>query len=492
MRKLLILTLLFSSCMVGPKYSPPEVCLPTEFEEEPQTDSNVSNLYHWWTQFNDPLLDELVQEALCANYDLRLAIEKIEETRAQYRIQRSYLWPEIDYNAVATRSRISQDILPVQSLPGGNFLPSFLNLFQTGFDAIWELDFFGKFRRSKQAAYDLFEATQEDAENVMTSLISEVAINYVNIRALQNRIRLIKEKIGTHEAELLIVGGNFAIGLKNEIDVSNLVAVIEADRAELPTLEASLKQTIYALAYLLGREPEGFRERFDSVEEVPSAEDRVPVGLPSDLLRRRPDIRSAERRLAAATEKVGVAIADYFPHIALTGVSLGAGNRSASSIGWETDTFNHLFQSVSRMFSVGLGLNWNLIDFGRVRAEVDVNKSLQRQALLTYEQSVINSLKEVESALVAYFEEGKRKAALEMKVRAETRTLEILFGLNKIGIKNQIEVLEAQKALLNSKSTLVQSEQALAGDLIALYKAIGGAWECPDEPISTCECSERE
>ncbi len=468
--------------MVGPKYQEPEISMPVQFEEIKNEGETNADLCQWWKQFNDPVLNELIDEALHANYDLRIALEKIEQTRAQYRIEKSHLWPEIDFNATATRTRISQNFLPSppsQTGSGSGIFPAFLNIFQVGFDAIWELDFFGKFRRSKKAAYYTWEAMKEDAQSVMISMLSEVAINYVNIRALQRKIDLIKQQIEADERELAITEALFLIGIDNEIQNTTLISAVETDRASLPVLETSFKQTVYALAYLLGRQPEGLLEAFQEIRPIPSSNDRIPIGLPSDLLRRRPDVRSAERQLAAATEQIGVAVADLFPHISLTGLNLGAGKQEGSSISLESDKINKLLKWPSRMFSIGVGLNWDLLDFGRVRGQIDVQNSLQRQALLTYEQTVIASLKDVESALVAYFEEHKRKDSFTLKVKADRRTLEILEDLYEIGLANEIQVLDAQKNLLISESSLVESQQALAGDLIAIYKAIGGDWVVP-------------
>lgn len=473
-------------CMVGPKYHKPEMCLPSEFEEDQNEPVQDEDLCQWWKQFNDPVLDSLIAEALEGNYDLRIAVEKIEQARAQFRIEKSYLWPEIDLNAGATRTRISQNLFPTPPktgpLSGTSFFPVFLNIFQVGFDAIWELDFFGKFRRSKRAAFYTWESTKEDAENVMISMLSEVAVTYVNIRALQKKIDLIKQKIEADEEELVITKDLFQIGLDNEMQVTTLISSIETDRASLPTLETSFKQSVYALAYLLGRQPENLMEVFQETRPIPSGINRVPVGLPSDLLRRRPDIRSAERQLAAAYEQIGVAMADLFPHISLTGISFGAGNRAGSSAGFESDKINKLFKSPSRMFSVGAGMYWDILDFGRVRGQIAVKTSLQKQALLTYEQTVIGSLQDVEGALVAYFEEQKRIKSFQEKVAADRRTWEITQGLFNVGLANELQVLEARKTLLASESSLVDSEQSLTGDLIAVYKAIGGNWNCADDP----------
>jgi multidrug efflux system outer membrane protein len=488
----LLMFLTFSGCMVGPKYHEPEISMPTQFEQDQYEDGRTADLCQWWKQFNDPLLDCLIAEAIFANYDLRIALEKIEQARAQYRIEKSHLWPEIDLNATATRTRFSQNLFPKPKTPtgttasSGSLFPIFLNVFQVGFDAIWELDFFGKFRHSKNAAHYTWESMIEDAQSVLISLLSEVAVTYVNIRAVQKKIELITRKIQADEKELVITQGLFRIGIDNETQCTTLISSVESDRASLPELETSFKQNVYALAYLLGRQPEGLLEEFQEIRPIPSSTDRVPVGLPSELLRRRPDVRSAERQLAAATEQIGAAVADFFPHISLTGISFGGGNQG-SSIGFEGDELNHLFQWPSRIFSVGVNLNWKLIDFGNIRGKIAVQNSLQRQALLNYEQTVISTLKDVESALVAYFEEQKHKNSLMLKVMADRRTLEITENLYKIGLANELQVLEARKTWLVSETSLVESEQSLTGDLIALYKAIGGNWCTESTPLSSDE-----
>jgi NodT family efflux transporter outer membrane factor (OMF) lipoprotein len=468
--------------MVGPKYHQPEMAMPTAFEEGSEELNAEEDLSHWWDQFRDPLLNELIDEAIAANYDLQIALEKIEQARAQYRIERSHLWPEIDLNATANRTRISQNLLPIQAAEtpassGNGFLPRFLNIFQVGFDAIWELDFWGKFRRAKRAAHDVFEATQEDYQSVLISLLSEVAVNYVGIRALQHKIELASEKIRADEEELAIAESLFEVGIDNALQINALISSLETDRAALPVLETSFKQTIYTLAYLLGHQPEGLASRFDEIQPIPVGSGKVPVGLPSDLLRRRPDVRSAERQLAAATEQIGAAIADYFPHFFLTGLSFSASNQIGSSAGFESSKINKLFKSASQMFSFGMGMNWDMIDFGRVRGKIDVQKSLQRQALLTYEQTVIASLKDVESALIAYFNEQNRRESLLQKVEAERSSYAITQDLFEVGLASETQVLEAERRLIDTETSFVESEQSLTGDLIAIYKAIGGDWD---------------
>ncbi len=457
--------------------------MPVQFEGLPSEPSEEKqDLSQWWRQFNDPLLNEMIEEALAANYDLQIALEKIAQSRAQYRIERSHLWPEIDLNATATRTRISRNLFPTpnaetsQAANSGGFFPGFLNIFQAGFDAIWEFDLFGKFRHTKKAAHYLFEASRDDYESVLISMLSEVAVHYMGVRALQNKIDLTREKIKMDEEELAIVTSLVDVGIDNQLQLATLVSQIETDRAELPVLMTSFKQTVYTLAYLLGRQPEGMMELFEEVRPVPTAYEKLPVGIPSDLLRRRPDVRSAERQLAAATEQTGAAIADYFPHFALTGLSFSNSDKVGSSLGLESNKLNQLFQSASRMFSFGIGMNWDLIDFGRVRGNVQVKSSLQKQALLTYEQTVISSLKDVESALVAYFEEQDRRGSLLAKVEADRQTYQITQGLLEVGLANATQLIETRRSLIESEKSFIESEQSLAGDLIAIYKAIGGNW----------------
>ncbi len=480
--------LLLAGCMVGPNYRKPEIAMPAEFlEGKGETEGSESNLCGWWKQFNDPLLDELIAQAASANFDWRIALEQIIEARAQYKVQRSKLFPEIDLNAAAIRSRNSQNFfnpssteLLSTSAPSTNpalasassGISTYQDFFQVGFDAIWELDFFGKFRRAKNAAYDSWEASRDEAQAVLILALSEVARSYVEIRGFQQKIKLTCEKIRADEEELALTQALFAAGLDSEIDVEGLIATLESDRAALPLLETGLKQTIFALAVLLGQLPEPLVARFNEIGPIPSGMDKVPIGLPSDLLRRRPDVRSAERQLAAATEMIGYAVADLFPHISLTGT--GYGYESAMRTNWLTPP--------SRYWNIGPIINWDLIDFGRTRGQIAIQNSLQRQALLSYEKSVIAALQDVEGALIAYFEEQKRSGFLGEQVGADERALQLNEDLYRSGLANEIQVLEARKTLIDAQNTLVDSQQSLASDLIALYKALGGDWECCSMP----------
>ncbi len=463
--------------------------MPSEFAEEKKgadpCDSNA-DLCQWWKQFDDPVLDSLITEAAQANFDIRIALEKIFQARSQYRVQSAHLWPEFDFNAVATRSRISRNLFNTQNAASAaavnNIFPTYESFFQVGFDAIWEFDIFGKFRRAKQAAYYDWEASKEDAQVVLITTLSEVARNYVSIRALQKKIDLAYQKVQVDEIELALTQDLYQSGLNNEIQLDALISTLEKDKASIPVLETSFKQTLFALAVLLGQQPENLIAQFNEIKPIPSAINRVPIGLPSDLLRRRPDIRRAERQLAAATEQIGVAVADLFPHISLTGNSIFGSPFQGSSIGFQSIKLGKLFNGSSNFWSLGPGLHWNVFDFGKTRANIDVYNSLQRQALLSYEQTVITSLQDVEAALVAYFEEQKRRDFLGDQVEANQRALLLTNDLYQTGLANEQQVLDARKTLIESETTLIESEQSFTSDLISLYKALGGNWECSYTP----------
>jgi outer membrane protein, multidrug efflux system len=485
MKRLAIL-LMLSGCMVGPNYQTPEIAMPEAFaENKSEEEASDSDLSGWWKQFNDPLLDSLIAAAIESNYDYRIALEKIEQARAQYRIENSYLWPEFDFNAISTRNRNSQNLLT--SSGGTSTVPKFSNFFLLGFDAIWEFDFFGKYRRARESAFYSWEAFIDNAQNVLITVVSEVALYYTNIRGVQQQIELTLKKIDALERELTLQKDLQQAGLMSQIQVDAQISLFETTRATLPTLYASLKQTIYGLGVLLGSEPEKLASQFETSGSIPFAAGKVPVGLPSDLLKRRPDVRQAERQLAAATAEIGYYVADLFPRISLTGSTFGGGTFTSgvgggSAAGWESTKLGSLLKTASQFFSIGPALNWDLIDFGRTKGNIAVQESIAKQAELSYQETVISALKDVESALIAYFQEQRRIAFVGHEVAANLEALALTEDLLDAGLASEIQVLDAKITLIDSESTLVSSEQSLTGDLISLYKALGGDWACSTTP----------
>jgi NodT family efflux transporter outer membrane factor (OMF) lipoprotein len=467
-------------CKVGPNYQEPTLSMPAVFEGQGEKLQD-EELCHWWKGFNDPLLNSFVEEAALLNFDVRIAVEKIVQARALYRIQGSYLWPEIDLNVSATRSRFSENVFTtgtnIESVASGNESGAtrgafgqdpVQSLFQVGFDAIWELDFWGKFRRDKQASYDEWQATGWQAQEVLLLTISEVIRNYISIRSLQEQIEIVKKKIEIDARGLYLAEDLFSSGLENDSFVEQWKALLERDLSVISPLKAACAQSIYALAILLGKEPEGFSAVLEEIKPIPLYVGKVPGGVPSELLRRRPDIRMQERLLAAATERIGVAVADLFPHIFLTG----------NGIGYESNEQNNWLASASRYWTIGPSINWNILNFGRVKGQIGAANSLQRQALLQYEQAVISALQDVEGALVSYFEEEKRNTHLYAQKMSYQRTWILTKDLWNAGLSSELKMLQTYADLLDSETSFVQSIEAKMGDLVALYKAAGGDWEC--------------
>lgn len=480
--------LLTTGCKVGPNYHPPVTLMPPSYSED-QTNRSFfvtdEDLTRWWTIFNDPYLNSLLEETIRGNFDYRIALEHILQARAQYHIQLAQIFPELDFDFQASRFRTSRSFASAASTAATTTATTaaatvspIQNFFQTGLDAIWQIDLFGKLRRSADAAYDIVQATDDEARAVKIVVLSEVANTYTAICAFQTKVDIAYQIVELDEQLLELSKIRFQAGLANEQEFQGAAAALEADRANLLIIQTGLKLNIYALATLVGRQPESFIEDFQSKRPIPYALERVPAGLPSDLLRRRPDIRSAERNLAAATEEIGVAVADLFPQVSLTGSSSSFASNplQGANIGYTSDTASKLFNSGSRIWGIGSLVTFPVFDFGKRMAAVDVQKSLQQQAYLSYQKTVIGALEEVEQALASYFNNEKRVYDLTKEAETFHRILDLVSDEFTAGLVDFTEVIQAEERWLASINSLADSQQSLASDLIAVYKAMGGDW----------------
>jgi NodT family efflux transporter outer membrane factor (OMF) lipoprotein len=462
MKKTLLLLLFLSGCMVGPNHKTPKSDMPATFSEINTATKDIKSLKTWWEKFQDPILNELIQTAITNNYDLKIAIEKIEETRAFYRLKRADLFPEVDIVAAALRRGVSQNLITSAFLPQHTY-----NIFAIGFDAGWEVDIFGKLRREKEAAFYEVEATQENMRNTYITMLSEVARNYVDICAINNLLEIAKEQQRVQQALLDLQQERTNRGLNSKMEIEQQIAELQITKENILVYETLFKQTVYRLAVLLGNQPEEIANKFNKNITIPRGENQLAIGLPSTLLRRRPDIRMAERQLAAATSKIGSAIADYFPRFAL----IGTPNLQANKL-------SNLFASKSFEWSLGSLMGWPIITFGRTKAKVDEAKSIQRQALLTYENTVLQALQDVESALVAYFNEEQKLKDIQKEVAA----IELQTSLEKDkyvnGINSLSSYLAYEKKYLENRKKEVDAKRNLTLNLIAVFKALGGGdWE---------------
>jgi multidrug efflux system outer membrane protein len=468
------LVLLVGGCAVGPNYHKPDFPAPADWKEAQQkgVDARSAELARWWSTFNDPLLNSLVERAVRSNLDLRLAEARIREARASRVVTASGAWPTLNVSGSYTRNRASQNGVAVPG-EGTVIVPSGganldQNFYQSGFDANWEIDVFGRVRRSVEAADATVEATVEDRRDVLVTLLGEVARNYIDLRGFQRQLAVARDNLKTQQDTLELTQVRFQAGLASDLDVAQQEAQLNTTASQIPTLESSLKQAAYALDVLLALQPGALWGEVVKETEIPTLPPEVLVGLPSDLLRRRPDIRRAERQLAAATAQVGAAMADLFPRFSLTGI---AGLQSVSASDW--------LSRGSRFWSIGPTISWPVFDAGRIRATIEIRNAQQEQALTQYEKSILSAFQDVETALVNYANEQVRYRSLTDAVVANRRAVTMANELYIRGLNDFLNVLDTQRSLYVTESALTQSQATMATNLVALYKALGGGWESP-------------
>jgi outer membrane protein, multidrug efflux system len=466
--------LAISACTVGPDYKPPESTAPAAWREAEQRGvaSRPADLAQWWTVFGDPLLDSLVGQASVSNLDLRLAEARIREARGLRALAAAALWPQGNVSGSYSRNRSSANAvgLRTQGAVGAPSSSAILeqNLYRTGFDADWEIDVFGGVRRGIEAADAGIQVSVEDKRDILVSLLGEVAKNYIDLRGAQRSLAVARANLAAQQDTLYLTRVRFQAGLVSDLEVAQAEAQANFTAAQIPTLESTIKQAAYALDILIGSEPGTLSAQLEKPGAIPALPPEVLVGLPSDLLRRRPDIRRAERQFAVATAQIGVATADLYPRFSILGTF---GLQSISASDW--------FTGPSRFWSIGPSIRWPFFDAGRIRANIEVRSAQQEQALTQYEKTLLVALGDVETALVNYANEQNRHAALVDAVAANRRAVELANELYIRGLNSFLNVLDAQRSLFSTESDLAQSEATMAANLVALYKALGGGWEVP-------------
>jgi NodT family efflux transporter outer membrane factor (OMF) lipoprotein len=447
---------------VGPDYKPHQTPAPTNWSSAlgaglsgAVADTNL--LERWWTEFNDPILSELIERARAGNLDLRQAEARVRESRAQRGIAKAALFPTVGASASASRTMASKET--------GNGLTSDYYDYATGFDASWELDLFGGKRRSLEAATATWQASVESLQDVLVSLVAEVALNYVEVRSDQALLSITKANLATRSETYDITRWRHEAGLTTQLDEEQAKASLEQVRAEIPTLRTSLEQGKYRLAVLLGQPPGALRELLREPKAVPVAPADVAVWVPADSLRRRPDVRSAERKLAAQTAQIGVAEAARYPSFSLLG-----------SIGVESLEFANLYSAGARTAQGVAKSAWTLFDGGSIRQNIKVQTALQKEALSYYEAAVLTALQDVENALVAYSNEQDRRDSLALAVKSGQSAFELARQQYSSGLVGFQTVLDTQQTLLSAQDQLAISEAKVTSNLISLYKALGGGW----------------
>jgi multidrug efflux system outer membrane protein len=460
-------TLALAACAVGPNYVRPETKVAPAFtgtEHDVYSDGEVPAQF--WTQFGDPTLDQLIADALGANHDLRIALAKLSEARALYHEREFDYAPTVTASGGYTKERFSQ----LQSPTGQPLTEQF---YDAGFDAFWELDLFGRVRRQVESQHAQVQAAEATLRDAQVSVTGELARTYFELRGEQLQLAVARRNVENQGETLALTRARLEAGRGTEFDASRAQAQLSSTLATIGPLEAAVARSIHRLAVLTGRPPDALDAQLTPSRELPALPAISAIGDPAGLLRRRPDIRIAERQLAAATAEVGVAIADYFPHVTFTGNY----TYTAAEIG----SFG---QSPTVGYLIGPRISWAAFDLGRVHARVSGSRARADGVLAGYEQSVLRALEETENALVTHARTRQSLQDAADAAAASRTAAQIARDRYEGGVADFLDVLDAERTQLSAEDSLAQSRTAAATSLVAVYKALGGGWEMAPQPKS--------
>jgi multidrug efflux system outer membrane protein len=464
----LFLTFLVSGCTVGPDYKPPIVPVPKQWSGAAKDNHKGLPLPaqpdQWWKTFNDPVLNRLITDAIAANLDLKQALARVKEARAQRWVTIATGLPSITGKSNISR-RFNNSTATSQAGGGFGIGNQVINIFQLGFDAQWEVDFFGGVRRAVEAADANVDSEIESSRNVLVTLLGEVAGNYIELRANQQLIAITQENLNSQQETVRLTQIRQQAGFASWLEVAQAQSQAATTEAFMPVYETVVKQSIHTLSILLGIEPDALALRFDNPSTIPAMTSVVISELPSELLLRRPDIRQAERQIAKANADVGVATAELYPRVNLAAF-LGLQNMRITD-----------FTPIGKSWSAASSLTLPIFNWGRINANIKGKKAQFDQAFLTYQATVLTAFKEVEDALVAYKNEQQRHKSLEQAVAASQLAVQMADERYHKGLTMFLDVLQTQQTLFQTQRNLVDSDAQLSTNLVVLYKALGGGWQ---------------
>ncbi|WP_238139563.1 efflux transporter outer membrane subunit [Roseateles aquatilis] len=462
------LTAVLAGCSTAPAPKKSEVPLTAQFANTPEGGAatlSQAPVGRFWQGFQDAELDGLVSRALQANTDLRIAAANLREARALSRFADAQLLPSVNLTAGAGRVRAPD----YQGNPQSN------NAFSVGFDVQWEADLFGRLSDDRRAAAADLLAGEAGLRSAQVSVAAEVARNYFELRGLQEQLRVARLSLQTQEGALKLVVGRQEAGRGTGFDSERARSLVQSTAATLPALEMALARTRYRLAVLTGQPPTALDAQLTEVKPLPGlravALDRI--GTPEDLLRRRPDVRAAEAQAAAAAARVGVARSSMFPRITLGG-----------TIGQNATRIGDLGDGPAYAYNLGAQLVWNLLDFGRIRAQIAAADARNEAAFIGYERTVLAALEETEGALVTYNRSQQQAQALYDAAASAERAARIARERFNVGMSDFLAVLDAERELLAARNQLAQSQTAAATSLVGVYKALAGGWDADEAPQS--------
>lgn len=477
-----------SACTVGPDFRPPEWLSPASWfakKDEPiapQRSVPVAEPIdpNWWNLFKDPELTALELRVAGENLDVQAATARLAESRAELGVAGAAQFPTFNANGSYTHQK-SSDIGEFAAAPNalgangasgnttGGLKSSHLHAFdvyQVGFDASWELDLWGRVRRSVESAQASVLASAETRRATLLTSLAELARDYVDLRGVQLQLRIARDNLKTAQESLQLTQQRAAGGVTTDLDVANAAAQVRTTAAQIPPLQQQESELINAISLLLGQPPNALQAELITEKPVPPVPPRVPVGLPSELARRRPDIRQAEAQLHTATADIGVAVANFYPSVTLSG-----------SVGLQSLQPWQLFNIDARNYAAGPGITIPIFQGGQLRATLELRKAQQQEAAIAYQKTVLNAWHEVDNALTAYRTEQARRDQLTQAVAQNERALSLAQSRYQEGVADFLQVLTAEQNLLATQQQLAVSTATVSANLVALYKALGGGWE---------------
>lgn len=450
-----LIFLSFSACItVGPDYETPQIKMPDNWQadlsENVISESDDSSLAKWWESFNDPMLTDLINRAIKNNLSIKEAALRLSEARIRRGITAADKYPSVSSSASYTKSHRSG---------------TSNSLYQAGFDASWEIDLFGGIRRTIEAYDADVQSSEESLNDVIVSLISEVALNYVQLRLYQSQLNVTRSNLAAQEETYEIVTWRYQAGLVTELDLKKSEYSLEQTRAQLPGLLSNIDQAENRLAVLLGSNPGALKEELTPIKTVPVLQNKIKTGIPADLLRQRPDLRKAERDLAAQTARIGVAVSDLYPKITLSG-----------SIKVDSSSISNLFESGSSSQSIGPSISWAVFRAGAIKKNIEIQSTVADQLLVQYKSLLLSAVEDVENALSSCLYEQVKHDHLKNAYDAALRAYNLAKMQYSSGLVDFQALLDSQRTLLSLQDNLTQSEGQITINYITLYKALGGGW----------------
>jgi multidrug efflux system outer membrane protein len=455
-----------AGCAVGPNYQRPKTPVDSRFANAAEPGfADTDAVEQYWVGFQDPLLTGLVSDALTRNYDLAAAEANLRAARAARRLAGFDQYPTVNFAGSYTKNLDAQE-----QLPGVDRHDREFDAAQAGFDGLWELDLFGRVRRNVEAARADVGAAAASLQDARVSVIAEVARDYFILRGLQDQLSLTQRNADNQLSTLKLTRTRLEAGRGNELDTSRAEAQYQTTLASIPSLQATIATTRYRLSVLTGRQPTQLDEQLLRQAPAPELPLLNAIGTPEQLLRRRPDVRVAERRLAGATARIGVAVGDLFPKVTMTG-----------EIGFLAPTFGDFGSEPSRFWSFGPSISWAAFDLGRVRARISSAKAQTDAAFAGYQGAVLGALEDTEGALISYGRSQSRRESLRVAAAASDKAADLAHKRFEGGLIDFLEVLDAERTALSAELLLSQSRTDAATSLVAVYKALGAGWQLPDK-----------